>query len=289
MNFQISDIKKILENKDLEAFVCKNFEETLASIGYSKEFIHDFTKDLGSIDAQAFGKKWESQLEKNSDVGFFQDLVPQYFEKYVIPATPDAKKILDIGCGTGILGKLYCENSRFGEVVGIDIRPYAEWKKFANKKLHLSVVKEAEFAHFIENEKPDCVTLTWTLHHMEFGEQERYLQSIHKILKPGARVVLLEDSYSETLSPENGQRRCDAFMKWSSEDRRNIMTVFDWMANRVLEQRYDVPVPGSYRTLEEWCKVFETSGFRTIAKKFIGFPDKRDINTPQSILVFEKV
>ena len=66
------------------------------------------------------------------------------------------------------------------------------------------------------------------------------------------------------------------------------MGIYDWVANNVLEQRDWVDIPLSYRTLEEWEKLFMASGFKIIKKKYIGFPAKRDINTPQSLIVLMK-
>lgn len=97
--------------------------------------------------------------------------------------------------------------------------------------------------------------------------------------------MVLEDSYSTELPPENDIGVYDFFMKFNEDDRRKIMGVYDWVANKVLAQRDKVDIPLTYRTLEEWEKLFMDIGFKIIKKKFIGFPEKRDINTPQSLLI----
>lgn len=66
------------------------------------------------------------------------------------------------------------------------------------------------------------------------------------------------------------------------------MAIYDWVANRILAKREKVPMPFSYRDLEMWVSLTEKIGFTTITKRFIGFPDNRDINTPQSLLIIEK-
>ena len=123
---------------------------------------------------------------------------------------------------------------------------------------------------------------------MRYDEQERYLKTIFGIMKPGSKIIILEDSYSEELPPENGEDRWRAFMKWPQDDRRKIMSVYDWVANRVLAKREHVPIPFGYRTMEEWIRLCEEVGFKLNSKKFIGFPSQRDINTPQSLIIFEK-
>jgi SAM-dependent methyltransferase len=251
-NFQLSDVREILSgDKKLADFIIKNLQKSLFSIGFSKEFLGDLLSDLGNIDVKDFSEKWKKELQQKFTIGFFQNLVPRYFSKYVVQATPSSGKIIDIGCGTGILAKLYAGNDRFKKVIGIDIRAYPEWELFRNKKIRFRVVKEDEIADFLKIEKPDSITVTWTLHHMEYGEQERYLEYIHENLENGSRVIVLEDSYSADLVPENGADKSKEFMMWSLEQREKIMSVYDWVANRVLAQRDKVPMPCTYRTLEE--------------------------------------
>jgi cyclopropane fatty-acyl-phospholipid synthase-like methyltransferase len=152
----------------------------------------------------------------------------------------------------------------------------------------LEVVQESEFLSYLEKEQPDHVAATWVFHHMEYAEQERYLSALHDALKPGATLVALEDSYSEILRPESGAGRCECFMWWSREDRHKIMGALDWIANRIFSMRTTMPVPFAYRTLEDWKKTFEDAGFTVKKTRFLGFPDNRDIHTPQSLIVARK-
>ncbi|MBI2637451.1 MAG: hypothetical protein HYW88_00995, partial [Candidatus Sungbacteria bacterium] len=115
-----------------------------------------------------------------------------------------------------------------------------------------------------------------------FSTVSTYLRDI---LNDGTRIVILEDSYSTKLSPENGTDLAASFSQWSDEDKKNIMFVYCWVANRVLSQRDTVPTPSGFRSLEEWETLFQKLGFVIEHESFLGFPAKRDINTPQSLLV----
>jgi len=77
-------------------------------------------------------------------------------------------------------------------------------------------------------------------------------------------------------------------MNLDSSERKIVMSTYDWIANRILARRKSVPIPFGYRTLEDWQKLCKEIGYKTIDKVFIGFPDKRDINTPQSLLIIGK-
>jgi SAM-dependent methyltransferase len=289
-NLQLEDVRGILvSNNKLLSFVLEDLKNSLSSIGFSEDFLNDLLNDLSHLDVKEFGEKRKDELRRIYSLGFFQDIVPNYFLDYVVPMTPSSKKIVDIGCGTGILAKLYGQDSRFKEVLGIDINAYPEWDTFSNEKIRFEIVRENSFPSFIKVQKPDAVVLTWTLHHMEYAEQERYIEYIHESLESGAKVIILEDSYSTNLAPENGLELQKKFMEWDDKERKQIMSVYDWVANRVLAQRERVPIPCAYRTLEGWKDLFEKKGFNMVAQKFIGFPDNRDINTPQSLLVVKRI
>ncbi len=288
-NFQYIDIQKILKsNKNLATFIKESLSSSLSSIGYSKSFLDDLLNNLENLDVKKFGLKWQDELTKIFSIGFYQNLVPKYFNTYVVPATPSSKKIIDVGCGRGFLAKRYSQDNRFGQVIGIDINTYPEWKTLQNEKVRFEVVKEDYFTEFLKKEKPDSVVLTWVLHHMKYDEQQRYLEYVQENLKTKSKIIILEDSYSTSIAPENGLKFYNKFMQWNTGDRQKIMFICDWIANRILGQKEKMPVPGTFRTLEDWSKIFEKRKFKTLVKKFIGFPNYRDINTPQSLLVVQK-
>jgi len=216
------------------------------------------------------------------------DLAAGYFARYIVPDVPPVGKVLDLGCGTGTLLKELLKRGGT-EVVGMDINSYPEWDALRKSGIRVKAVTEKNFIPFMEKELPDTVTMTWVLHHMDYIEQERYLIAMFSALKPGSRAVVLEDAYSEKLPPEKGKKLYDDFMTLSVEDRKRVMGVFDWVANRVLEQREKIPMPFGYRTLEEWQALFVKIGFTVTKTRFLGFPEDRDVNNGQSVLVAIKI
>ena len=120
---------------------------------------------------------------------------------------------------------------------------------------------------------------------MDFNSQERYLSYLHDALEKDTKIIILEDSYSTTLQPLKGLDTYRPFMAWDEGDRKNIMFVYCWIANRVLAKRKNVPTPSGFRSLEDWEITFKKLGYEIDTKLFIGFPEKRDINTPQSAMV----
>ena len=281
------EIKEMLLGAKIRNFVMDNLRSSAKVIGYSDDLVSELTNNFENLDLTAFIKKHTKELHRVHTIGFFEGIVPKYFSEYIVPEIPVEGKILDLGCGTGTLVRLLKKRGQ-KDVVGIDINPYPEWKMLESENIRFEVVKEKDFISFIRKESPQSVAITWTLHHMEFDEQERYLQSLYEVLSPGSHLIVLEDSYAETIPPEKGKDLHGKFMALSEGDRKIMMGVSDWIANRVLEQRDQIPMPLAYRTLENWSKLFTKIGFKVSKTRFIGFPENRDINTPQSLLVVYK-
>ncbi len=284
----MNDQLEIFQNPQLLTFAKGNLEESLSSIGFSNELIKSLLTTLDVLDVNIFGEKHAGELENVYRIGFFQKIVPEYFRENIIPEIPMSGKVLDIGCGTGILAKLLSEVYQSLNVVGVDINEYPEWKSFSSERVKFEVVEESEFPEFLSEYKPDVVVLTWTLHHMEKPEQEQYLNILYKTMRKDSLLVVLEDSFSERMEPEQGLDRYEKFKKLSNTERTQVMSLYDWIANKVLAQRVKVPMPYSYRNLEEWLDISEQIGFTVLKAKFIGFPEHRDINTPQSLFVLKK-
>lgn len=288
MPMEYQDIQNILSDNRLKEFIVSSLQESMTNLGFSQDFISDFIKSISNLDIDSFIQNHKEELTKVQLGHFFDELVPPYFNKNVVSEIPVGGKVFDLGCGRGTLIRELIKRDENEEIIGIDIKAAPEWEVLKSDKVRFKVIQEEDFLPVLEKEQPDSITATWVFHHMEYDQQKRYITSLYKALKPGATLVVLEDSYAETIEPESGKARCDAFMKWGKEDRQKITGVMDWIANRVFSMRTSMPVPFAYRTIGDWKEVFEESGFTTLKVRFIGFPDNRDINTPQSLIVLRK-
>lgn len=281
-------VQDVLSDEKLHTFVTTSLRESMAKLGFSEPLMDEFLGNITNLNLPTFIEKHKDELARVQLGHFFDELVPRYFEEYVIPEVPSGGKVFDLGCGRGTLIRSLVERGQNEEIVGIDIKATPEWEAIVRDHVRLEVVQEDGFLPFLAKEQPDIVTATWVFHHMEFDQQKRYLDSVYQVLKKGATVVILEDSYSEVLPPESGKERCEAFMKLDVAERRKVMGAFDWIANRVFSMRTTMPVPFAYRTLEGWKELFEEVGFTVTKTRFLGFPDNRDVNTAQSVLVAVK-
>lgn len=281
-------IARLMSNPQVSSFVKENIHESLKNIGFSENLIFDLIESLPGTDITAFQKRHAKELTEIYTLNFFQKIVPDYFEKYLLPLVDSKGTILDIGCGTGILAKRLHERNKGKKIIGVDINPYPEWKQFSTSQIEFRVIKEDQFESFLKQLQPEEIVLTWTLHHMNYEEQIRYLALIYKNIPQRTTLTIVEDAFSTTLAPLEGPTRYEAFKKLLHEERKAVMSIYDWIANRILAQRSKIPIPFAYRTLEEWITLCEKAGFTIKEKKFIGFPNQRDINTPQSIFRIAK-
>src|SRR3989339_465882 len=236
-------IGNMLSDEKIYGFIVHNLKQTLPSIGFSVGLTEELTENLRNLNIQKFFDKYSQELDEVFTVGFFKKIVPAYFEKYVIPEIPNSDNFLDVGCGTGILINRLAKTNSFNKLIGIDVLRYPEWESYSGKNNSFQIVNDNQFPAFLKAYKPDSIALTWTLHHMRTEEQSEYLELIFSNIKEGSKLVILEDSYSETLQPENGQKKYKEFMSWNEESRKKIMSVYDWIANRILAQRIKVSIP----------------------------------------------
>lgn len=281
-------VRDVYSDQKLKGFLIKRFERPMRNFSYSEELINDFLKNIDTLDIEAFDAKHHDEIARIRTELFFGVFSRKYFKECILPEIPENGKVLDFGCGRGLLIELLLERGK-NEVVGIDIFDSPEWSVLRERGVHLEVVQEDDFLNFIEKEQPDSIAITWVLHHMEYEQQKRYLESLHRVLKSGACFVALEDSYSEELPPEFGPDLSESFMAWSKEDRHKIMGTLDWTANVIFGQKTHMPVPFAYRTLEEWEQLCNEVGFKIIKKRYLGFPENRDVDTAQSVFVAERV
>ncbi|MDP7116049.1 MAG: class I SAM-dependent methyltransferase [Candidatus Woesearchaeota archaeon] len=97
-------------------------------------------------------------------------------------------KILDIGCGAGLMLK---QLQQFGDVQGVD--QSLEAVKFCRQRGLEIKQGSAEKLGFSANTF-DVVTILDVLYHKEIKDDVRVLKEIYRVLKPGGRVIITDSA-----------------------------------------------------------------------------------------------
>jgi ubiquinone/menaquinone biosynthesis C-methylase UbiE len=106
---------------------------------------------------------------------------------------PDSRNILDVGCGTGRFAARLLKHFAEARVWGVDLSS-GMLARCQDRCLSLDgrlqvVQGDSERLPFADNTF-DAVTCAHSFHH--YPHQERALQEMHRVLRPGGRLVIVD-------------------------------------------------------------------------------------------------
>ncbi|MBU3906807.1 MAG: methyltransferase domain-containing protein [Nanoarchaeota archaeon] len=114
--------------------------------------------------------------------------------KVINSLSPDDRKILDIGCGTGkLLSKVYALDKK-RELVGIDFSE--DMIKIAKQKRggHIDYLVADSSALPFKDNYFDAIVNTFSFHH--YIQQEKVLGEMNRVLKPKGKLCIVDHSFS---------------------------------------------------------------------------------------------
>ena len=125
-------------------------------------------------------------IYENEDQHFFYRANHDLFLSFVSPFRTKIKrrlKILDAGCGTGLLAK---KLEKFGEVVGVDISPQA---LFYSKKRGIKVKRASVNKLPFQAKTFDIVLSMDVLYHRQVNDKKALIE-FWRVLKPGGLLLI---------------------------------------------------------------------------------------------------
>jgi len=147
---------------------------------------------------------------------------------------PEAARVVDIGCGRGLLANYLAISSASREVTGID-------KQVRRLEAARNSIRGRSNIHFrlqdaldLRREKFDVIVISDMLHHLTYSQQEKLLEHCCRILPEGG-LLLLED-----VTPDP---------KWK------------YIAHFLIDRTLNCGRRQNFRRLEEWKSYLENLGF----------------------------
>ena len=141
----------------------------------------------------------------------------------------------------------------------------------------------------LDNETVDSIILSTMLHHIDPFVRLKLVTHLKEVLRNGGRLILIEDTYPEHPSEKDMHNALDErFLAFSNGDKKEILSFFDWWGNRLMKNSRDIPLPCTFKSMEEWENYFDEIGLKLVQKQYLGIPDMHThIMAPKGILIFE--
>lgn len=248
-----------------------------------------------------FQATWRKHLDRAYFIGY-ESLRFPYLKEHVLDITHPNGQLgtsLDVGCGRGCVSSELLKSGFASTVLGVDQAHFeSEWRErrseIAKAGLQFARVPVAGFGTWLAAQTEfDTVIMSYVLHHSNDYWAARTLLDIQRAMSTGSQLIILEDSYFSTKPPMNDPYAL--FPVWNalvagakaylSTSAYHSQALLDFVAVQLLANFREVDMPCNYKTGEDWIAFFEALKFKILRAEFIGFPNHRDIDVPQSFFV----
>ncbi|GEM_PF-455126 len=156
-------------------------------------------------------------------------LVPQYLEQHkiiksLLPNEDKNYRVLDLGCGNGILSESVFQKLPHSHVVGFDLTENM-LKAFEKKLLKYSERYELKQGNFLSDpigNQYDIILAGLTLHHLTWSQREQFYKTLFTSLCEGGLLIARDIIIDENESVRRDQYALwKEFMKSQGEDPEN--------------------------------------------------------------------
>lgn len=141
----------------------------------------------------------------------------------------------------------------------------------------------------LDNGTVDSIILSTMLHHIDPFVRLKLVTHLKEVLRDGGRLILIEDTYPEHPADKDIHNALDErFLAFSDPNKKEILSFLDWWGNRLMKNSRDIPLPCTFKSMEEWEDYFAEIGLKLVQKQYLGIPDMHThIMAPKGILIFE--
>lgn len=167
-------------------------------------------------------------------------------EIYGLLRSTQARNVLDVGCGTGVLGAKLCAAGV--NVTGLDFS--SEMLRIARERMPEARLIQWDFSaglpEKIKTGSFDAVVCTYALHHLDDQGKEAMLVEMEKCVGPGGRIMIGDIAFE--TAEKRSQCHAEAGEEWDEDE---FYLAMDEMENRMIGTAY------SYRQVSKCAGVLE--------------------------------
>jgi tRNA (cmo5U34)-methyltransferase len=153
-------------------------------------------------------------------------IVPQYFEQHeilydLLPEEEKNYRVLDLGCGNGVLSEVVFRKFPRAFVVGYDLteKMLMAFEKKLSMHAGNFLLQQGDYRIDSIGEGYDIILAGFTLHHLTWAERENFYQTLYSALNQGGRFLardIILDEDQAVVRDQYGLWK--KFMKSQGED-----------------------------------------------------------------------
>lgn len=180
-----------------------------------------------------------------------------------------AGRVADIGTYDNMLGRVLLELApRVTHVIGVDLEK-APWA-VSNSRVEFRLQRDPRRIPIASGEV-ETVVLRYALHHMSFAEQLDILAEVRRMLKPGGRVFIFENTYSTAVAPvfECGTLH-KRILDLGSQPRIYLLLAALDTFSQGIKAKHGL-FPYSFRPLEDWLQLFAQLSLDKLETHYYGY------------------
>ncbi|RLC46753.1 MAG: hypothetical protein DRI23_12010 [Candidatus Cloacimonadota bacterium] len=157
------------------------------------------------------------QAEDDVTIAKFKEAQIRYEDFLIANIPPDVKKILDVGCGTGIMARKLLNMGYDVEGLSPDVNQKKYFADKLNAKFH-----STKFENFTETNQFNCLIMSESSQYIKL---EKLFTNAHKALKNGGYLIICDYFVKKNATgiQSKSGHKYDAFVKQISKSRFEII------------------------------------------------------------------